>query len=204
MPGTIPHRFSVKDPKQESRRPEALKSLLIFTNYVKMPTTTREEREKRRGTVALLKGIGLGPYEIAKVVEVSPPTIYKDLEALERSAGEPISNASATAQLRGVTQSLVLPLQEYLQHPDPKIRLMTIRTIWTIYERKIALEQAFGFMPREAETKNTEGDVAEALRDYFLSVGSRMTSEASQEMARAMRAVEVEAPKLVKKLEFYL
>lgn len=98
--------------------------------------------------VAFLRAMNVGPHEIGRNVGVSPRTVYDDFKALE---AKPINAPEAAAHLRGVKNHLLLPASELLHHPDPRIRLMAVRTFWTIYARAFVLEQALGYMPKDLE-----------------------------------------------------
>lgn len=164
---------------------------------VNMPRLSHEQTEQRRGMVAFLRAIGVGPYEIARIVEVSPRTVYNDLRALEDS---PITAPTAAAHLRGIKSHLLLPTSELLQHPDPRVRLMAVRTFWTIYERAFVLEQGLGMVPSAVDREDIASDFAEALHDFVIGLGSRLSAEAADEFGRALESLELEQPELVKRL----
>ncbi len=163
---------------------------------VKMSRVSREATEQRRGMVAFLRAMNVGPYEIARIVDVSPRTVYNDFTALE---AKPVTAPEAANHLRGVKSHLLLPTSELLQHPDPRVRLMAVRTFWTIYERAFVLEQGLGMLP-PAVDGDASSDIEEALHDVFMALAGRLSHEATLELSRAMRSLELEAPELLERL----
>ncbi len=161
-----------------------------------MPRRSREETEQRRGMVAFLRAMNVGPYEIARTVAVSPRTVYNDLKALEAT---PMTAPEAATHLRGVKSTLLLPTSELLHHPDPRIRLMAVRTFWAIYERAFLLEQGLGLIPTEAGV-DANADFSEALQDFLMALTGRLSSDAAREFVGALRSLDVEQPKLVARL----
>ncbi len=163
---------------------------------VKMSRVSREVTEQRRGMVAFLRAMNVGPYEIARIVDASPRTVYNDFKALEVN---PVTAPTAAAHLRGVKSHLLLSASELLHYPDPRVRLMALRTFWTIYERAFVLEQGLGLIPTEARV-DANADFSEALHDVFIALAGRLTGEAARELSMAMRSLQVEQPKLVARL----
>ncbi len=163
---------------------------------VKMSRVSREVTEQRRGMVAFLRAMNVGPYEIARTVDVSPRTVYNDFKALEAS---PITAPEAANHLRGVKSHLLLPTSELLDHPDPRVRLMAVRTFWTIYERAFVLEQGLGLIPMEPDA-DAAADFSEALQEFFMALAGRLSSDATREFAMALKSLDVEEPKLVARL----
>ncbi len=162
-----------------------------------MPTTTNEERERRRGLVAFLRGLGYGPYETARAVGVSAPTIYRDLDNIEEEWGNNLSASQATSQVRGVAHRLAGSLTGYLNHPDPKVRMMAVGAIWTVFEKKLRLEQALGMVPKVADQMEVEvGLDRETLDTIFGAVVNRISADAQLEVAEALRSLDKEQPDL--------
>ncbi len=157
---------------------------------------SREATEQRRGMVAFLRAMNVGAYEIARTVAVSPRTVYNDLKALEAT---PMTAPQAAMHLRGVKSNLLLPTSELLHHPDPRIRLMAIRTFWTIYEKAFLLEQGLGLIQKEPEA-DAAADFSEALHDFLQGLAGRLSGDAAREFIMALRSLNVEQPKLVARL----
>ncbi len=162
-----------------------------------MSRVSREVTERRRGMVAFLRAMNVGPYEIARIVAVSPRTVYNDFKALEAS---PVTAPTAAAHLRGVKSHLLVPTSELLQHPDPRVRLMAVRTFWTIYERAFVLEQGLGMLPPAVDSGDDSSDIEEALHDVFIALAGRLSQEATLEFSRAFRSLELESPQLLERL----
>ncbi len=163
-----------------------------------MPTTTTEERERRRGLVAFLHALGYGPYQVARAVGVAPPTIYRDLAAIESEWGSHLTAPQAVAQVRGVSHRLSGSLTGYLNHPDPKVRVMAVGALWTVFEKKLRLEQALGAVPKVADQVEVEvGMGREMLDTIFQALVNRVSADAQLEIEMALRSLDKEQPNLL-------
>lgn len=166
-----------------------------------LPSTTAAQREARRALVGLLHGLGHGKAQIARALDVSRPTVYRDLEALEEGTA-PAGGREATAQLRAVFNQLWAPVHADLKRQglDPADRLVLTRALWAAYLEKVRTEQAFGFLPRAPERVEVDVDLGEALAELLDAVAGRLSFDACMEYAEAMRGVGLEAPELLRRL----
>ncbi len=164
-----------------------------------MPTTTTEQRERRRGMVAYLDALGFGPAQIARAVDVARPTVYKDLAAIESEWGDKLTAPQAAAQVRGVAHRLSSNLLDLVQAEDPTIRLQAVRTLWAIFRDRVAMEQLFGMMPKAPDQVEVGTD-REMLDTIFQALMNRVSADAQLEIERALRSLDAEQPRLDKRL----
>ncbi len=163
-----------------------------------MPTTTAEQRERRRGMVAYLDALGFGPAQIARAVDVSRPTVYKDLAAIESEWGDKLTAPQAAAQVRGVAHRLSSNLLDLVQAADPTIRLQAVRTLWAVFRDRVAMEQLFGMMPKAPERVEV-GMGRETLDTIFQALVNRVSADAQLEIEAALRSLDAEQPRLDKR-----
>ncbi len=76
-----------------------------------MPTTTKVQREERRGLIGFLHALGFGAYVIVDLMSTSGRpiavrTVYNDLSILRDREGKFLDAPAATAQARAVFNQL--------------------------------------------------------------------------------------------------
>ncbi len=160
-----------------------------------MPTTTAEQRERRRGMVAYLDALGFGPAQVARAIDVSRPTVYRDLAAIESEWGDKLTAPQAAAQVRGVAHKLSSNLLDLTQAEDPTIRLRAIGLLWAIFRERVALEQLFGMMPKAPERVEV-GLERRTLDTIFQALVNRVSPDAQLEISEALRSLDREQPNL--------
>ncbi len=88
-------------------------------------------------------------------------------------------------------------LTGYLNHPDPKVRMMAVGAIWTVFEKKLRLEQALGAVPKVADQMEVEvGLDRETLDTLFGAVVNRVSADAQLEISEALRSLDKDQPDL--------
>ncbi len=164
-----------------------------------MPTTTAEQRERRRGMVAYFHALGFGPAQIARTLDTSRTTIYKDLRVIEVEWGDRLTSGQAVSQVRGLAHRLSSNLLGLVQAEDPTVRLQAVRTLWSIFRDRVAMEQLFGMMPKAPERVEV-GMGREMLDTIFQAVVNRVSADAQLEIESALRSLDKEHPDFNKHL----
>ncbi len=161
-----------------------------------MPSTTAAQREARRALVGFLRGMGHGPSQIARALDVSRQTVHADGKALEEAAS-PSGGREAAAELRAVFNRLWTPVHADLKQEDlePANRLVLTRALWGAYLQRLRTEQAFGFLPKATERVEVGLD-RETLDTIFGAVVNRVSSGAQLEISEALRSLDKDQPNL--------
>ncbi len=176
-----------------------------------MPTTTKVQREERRGLIGFLHALGFGAYVIVDLMSTSGRpiavrTVYNDLKILEEREGTSLNGPAATAQGRAVFNQLWSPIQGILADRTraPALlwpeRLTLTQALWGAYLSRVHLEQAFGAMPKEPERIEVGVEVGEGLKALFKALASRMSEDAAAAMTQAMRSVNAEDRELLERM----
>ncbi len=176
-----------------------------------MPTTTKVQREERRGLIGFLHALGFGAYVIKDLMSTSGRpiavrTVYNDLKLLEEREGTSLNGPAATAQGRAVFNQLWSPIQGILADRTraPALlwpeRLTLTQALWGAYLSRVHLEQAFGAIPKEPEKVAVEVEFGEALEELLAAIAGRLGKEATAEFAGALRSIDVEQRKLIERL----
>ncbi len=154
-----------------------------------MPTTTAEQRERRRAMALYLHALDFGPSQTARALGVSRQTVTADLHVIEEEWGDKLTAPQAAAQVRGLAHKLSSVLMDLLQDKDPVVRVMGVRTLWTIFRERVALEQLFGMMPKEAERVEVSLE-RETMDTIFQAFVNRVSADAQLEIVAALRSLD--------------
>ncbi len=161
-----------------------------------MPSTTEAQRDARRALVGFLRGMGHGPSQIARALDVSRQTVHADGKALEEAAS-PSGGRESAAELRAVFNRLWTPVHADLKREDlePANRLVLTRALWSAYLERLWTEQAFGFLPKAPERVEVGLD-RETLDTIFQAVVNRVSPDAQLEISEALRSLDKDQPDL--------
>ncbi|MFQ6012977.1 MAG: hypothetical protein ACE5LS_04970 [Thermoplasmata archaeon] len=161
-----------------------------------MPSTTAAQREARRALVGFLRGMGHGPSQIARALDVSRQTVHADGKALEEAAS-PSGGREAAAELRAVFNRLWTPVHADLKREglEPANRLVLTKALWAAYLERLRTEQAYGFLPKAPEQVEV-GMGRETLDTLFQALVNRVSPDAQLEIATALRSLDKDHPNL--------
>jgi hypothetical protein len=157
--------------------------------------------ERRREQVASFAARGFSVRQIAVALQVSKDAVHRDLKAvrpiLRRALADKAEDiyADAAAELEEVRRELWLG---YGSVPTDQVglRAALLMDIAALPERRARLGQSLGLV-LEAPKKI---EIGAKFDDFLAALAMHMTPEGHAELARAMRSLHAEYPKLLDEL----
>ncbi len=184
--------------------------------------TVQEEREERRLLVATLlirlkspsrRRVHAAIIRNERFATVSEATIGRDMKAIRATHLDALSAQAPELYIKAVTEieevhdelwvqhrhAMLPPCPECKRGPREGLALAILNTLISLHDRRVRLGQTLGIIAKAPE-KVEVGLGREMLDTIFQALVNRVSADAQLEIARALRSLDVEQPKLLESL----